>query len=135
MSWRWDDTRVTADDFRELALGLPGAVEGAHMNHPDFRANGRIFASLHADDVYGTVKLTPEQQAEFLRDAAGTFVPASGAWGRQGYTQVRLASAHAATVRGALTLAWENVTSAPPPRPKKKRASIAKAAPRPRQRR
>ena len=47
---------MTADDFRRLALGFDGASEGAHMNHPDFRANGRIFATLHPDNVRGMVK-------------------------------------------------------------------------------
>lgn len=38
---------LTPDAFRRLALDLPGAIESAHMGHPDFRANGRIFATLH----------------------------------------------------------------------------------------
>ena len=37
---------MTAEDFRRLALSLAGATEGAHMGHPDFRANGGVFASL-----------------------------------------------------------------------------------------
>ena len=41
--------RMTDDDFRDIALALDGAIEGAHMGHPDFRANSRIFASLRAD--------------------------------------------------------------------------------------
>ena len=45
---------------------MQGAVDGAHMHHPDFRANGRIFATLHGDDASGTVMLTPEEQQEFL---------------------------------------------------------------------
>ena len=75
---------MTEDDFREIALGLDGAVEGSHMGHPDFRANGRIFASLHDNDTTGMVALTPEQQAEFLRGHPAMFEPSSGAWGRQG---------------------------------------------------
>ena len=58
-------TTVRANDFRRIALGMEGAVEGAHMGHPDFRANGRIFATLHADDQWGMVKLTPGEQREF----------------------------------------------------------------------
>ena len=50
---------MTADDFRDLALSMPDAVEGAHMGHPDFRVNGRIFATLHADMKFGMVALTP----------------------------------------------------------------------------
>ena len=34
------------DLFRSLALSLPGAAESAHCGHPDFRVNGRIFATL-----------------------------------------------------------------------------------------
>ena len=104
---------MTADDFRHLALDLPGAIEGAHMGHPDFRANGRIFASLHSGDQWGMVKLSPDQQQELLREHATMFVPASGAWGRQGCTNVRLETADQATLRGAMVLAWEHTASAP----------------------
>lgn len=108
---------MTADDFREIALGMPGATEGAHMGHPDFRANGRIFASLHADDRSGTLKLSPEEQRELIRAHPTMFIPASGAWGRQGWTTVRLDAAEKTAVRGAMLLAWQNVAAKPRPRP------------------
>jgi hypothetical protein len=98
---------MTPDDFRRLVLQLPGAIEGAHMGHPDFRANGRIFASLHTKDTFGMVALSPEEQREVLRANPETFEPSAGAWGRQGATNVRLAVADPAAVRGALTLAWD----------------------------
>jgi hypothetical protein len=104
---------MTADDFRRIVLGMQGAVEKAHMGHPDFRANGRIFASLHSDDRFGMVKLTPEEQKEFIRTAPTMFEPSSGAWGRQGCTNIRLAAADAATVRGAVILAHAGVMAAP----------------------
>ena len=53
---------MTAEDFRRLALGMPGAIESSHMGHPDFRANGRIFATLTADGTQGMVKVAPEQR-------------------------------------------------------------------------
>ena len=37
------------------------------MGHPDFRVNGRIFATLHPDLLRAMVKLTPEQQHLFVR--------------------------------------------------------------------
>ena len=104
---------MNADDFRRLALALPGAEEGAHMGHPDFRANGRIFASLHQGDATGMVKLAPEEQAEFVRLHPEVFAPASGAWGRQGSTIVTLAAAGAPVIRTALTMAYEQVMAAP----------------------
>ena len=107
---------MTADDFRDLALAMEGAAEGAHMGHPDFRANGRIFASLTADEKSATVMLTPEEQQEFLRLSPAAFSPASGAWGRQGCTTVLLERAGKASVRSAVLLAWQRVVDSPAPR-------------------
>ena len=115
---------MTADDFRRLALSLDGAIESAHVGHPDFRANGRIFATLHSNDHWGMVKLTPEEQREFMRIDRATFVPSSGAWGRQGCTNVRLASADEATVRSAVMLAWTSTIAKP--RVRKPRTSKAR---------
>jgi hypothetical protein len=114
---------MTADDFREIVLALDGAAEGAHMGHPDFRANGRIFASLHSEDRYGMVKLTPEEQAVFLREHPKTFEPSAGAWGRQGCTNVTLSAANRPAVRAAVKLAFAGILALPPARPRKKAAA------------
>ena len=109
---------MTADDFRRLALELDGAVERAHMNHPDFRAHGRIFATLHTNDTMGMVKVTPSEQRELMRQHPAVFEPSSGAWGRQGCTNVRLAEADERTVRAALILAWELSAEKPVSKPR-----------------
>lgn len=114
---------MTGDDFRRLALDLNDAVEGAHMGHPDFRANGRIFASLTAAEDWAVVMLTPEEQKVLLESDPDVFVPAAGAWGRQGCTKVWLASAGKPEVRGALALAWERIVAMPPPRTKARRSA------------
>lgn len=88
---------------------MTGVVEGAHMGHPDFRVHGRIFATLHPDQKWGMVKLTPEQQQRFVSEASATFKPEKGAWGLQGCTAVRLAGADEDLVGEAMTLAWRNV--------------------------
>jgi hypothetical protein len=97
---------MTADDFRRIALGFDGAVEGAHMNHPDFRANGRIFATLNQDNTRGMVKLTPDVQKQFMR-ASRAFQPASGSWGLQGATMVELDAIDEETLGEAITSAWQ----------------------------
>jgi hypothetical protein len=99
---------MTPDEFRTLALGLPEAFEHEHMNHPDFRVRGKIFATLWPDDGWGMVKLTPEQQAEFVADAPTTFAPVPGGWGARGATEVLLAKAKRALVQRALWTAWRN---------------------------
>jgi hypothetical protein len=107
---------LKAQDFRRIALGMADAVEGAHMGHPDFRVNNRIFATLHADNKLGMVKLTPEQQKRFVEDAPAAFAPENGAWGRSGCTSVRLAAVEGDTLGEAMTLAWQNVAESSQPR-------------------
>jgi len=111
---------MTADDFRELALALEGAIEREHMDHPDFRVNGRIFATIHSNDQAGMVKVTPDEQRELMRAHPDVFSPSSGAWGRQGCTNVRLESGSKATVRGAMLLAWQLAISMKAKKPKKR---------------
>jgi hypothetical protein len=103
---------VTAQEFRRIALTLEGAWEGAHMGHPDFRIDKRIFASLHPGNECGMVKLTPDQQAAFIEDHPQVFSPEAGAWGRSGCTRVVLASIDEDTLGEALTLAWRNTKRA-----------------------
>jgi hypothetical protein len=114
-------TAMNAEKFRQIALSLAGAIEGAHMGHPDFRANGKIFAALYPDGEHGMVKLTPDQQQEFLVGDPAAFTPASGAWGRQGCTTVLLALVNEDQLGEAMTLAWKNTVKADA-QPKKKRA-------------
>ena len=103
---------MKANGFRRIALTMSGAVEGSHMAHPDFRANGRIFATIYPDNERGMVQLTSEQQAAFMRDHPGIFEPASGAWGRGGSTTVQLDRVDEETLGDAMTLAWQNTVKA-----------------------
>jgi hypothetical protein len=98
---------VTAKSFRRLALGLEGVIEAEHMNHPDFRVGGKIFATLQPGLKKGMVALSPEEQARFIEEAPTMFEPVAGAWGRGGATSVLLAAADEEIVGEALTLAWQ----------------------------
>ena len=98
------------DEFREIALSFPGSEERSHMDHPDFRTGGKIFATLGPDETWGMAKLTPTQQQDFLR-LSPSFKPAAGKWGEGGATIITLADADEADVRAAVTMAWENLWS------------------------
>jgi hypothetical protein len=77
------------------------------MGSPDFRVGGRIFATLASEKQgYGNLKLTPEQQAEFVRELPDIFLPVHGGWGRMGMTHIRLAHASEDVLTGALRAAW-----------------------------
>ena len=94
---------MDADDFRRIALSLPGAEERSHMAQPDFRVGGRIFATLAAQHLgYGNLMLTPEQQADFVAEMPDVFIPVAGGWGRNGATHVRLATVTQDVLAGAL---------------------------------
>ena len=99
---------MTAEQFRRLALSLPKTFEAVHMGHPDFRVGGKIFATVGPGEVWGMVKLTPEQQGLFVRSEPDVFQPFNGAWGRRGCTKVCLEAATEPAARQALVAAWRN---------------------------
>ena len=103
---------MNADDFRRLALELPETVESAHMDHPDFRVGGKIFATLDHSGSKGMAKLTPDQQDVLMSAEPDVFTPCAGAWGVRGSTYLALAAAEEDVVRAALRLAWLNTASA-----------------------
>ena len=102
------------DLFRSIACSLPDAVESAHMGNPDFRVGGRIFATLSGQARgRGVLKLTPGQQAEFVRELPEVFEPVEKGWGRMGMTYIVLDRADQGTMRGSLLTAHRNVASKP----------------------
>ena len=78
------------------------------MGAADFRVGDRIFATLAAEaQGYGNLMLTPEMQAQFVKDAPEIFLPVPGGWGRMGATHMRLAEASDDVLAGALRAAWK----------------------------
>lgn len=101
---------MTATEFREIALGLPEAVEASHVGHPDFRVRRKIFATLgYPDDQFGVVLLTPDAQQEFISRYPEVFSAVRGGWGRRGNTQVLLQTADRRIVESAMRCAWRKV--------------------------
>ena len=98
---------MTPAAFRKLALSLPETEERQHMNHPDFRVAGKIFATLgYPDKSRGMVKLSPEDQHNFSKDYPDAFIPVNGTWGRQGATSVLLKAARKDALQKAIKAAW-----------------------------
>jgi len=98
---------MTPNAFRKIALSLPETEERQHMNHPDFRVAGKIFATLgYPDRSRGMVKLSPEDQHNFSRDYRDAFAPVKGTWGRRGATSVYLKHAEKHALEKAIRAAW-----------------------------
>ena len=112
---------MTPAVFRKLALSLPETEEHQHMNHPDFRVAGKIFATLgYPDKTRGMVKLSPEDQHNFSKDYPEAFTPVKGTWGRRGATSVLLKVARKDALQKAIEAAWR--FNAPKASPTRKRA-------------
>jgi hypothetical protein len=105
---RFEGWRVTAKDYRRIALSLPGASEGSHQGHPDFRVGGKIYCTLgYEKEGFGVLKLSLEEQAGLVDDAPEVFSPVPGGWGRMGMTRVKLDAVSADVLEGALKMAWK----------------------------
>lgn len=101
--------RLTAADFRRIALSLEGAAEGSHMGAVDFRVGGHIFATLASQaHGYGNLMFDPEQQAAFIEDSPDAFLPVAGGWGRMGATHIRFDTATEDLMERALRTAWRS---------------------------
>ena len=99
----------TPQDFRRLALSLPQTEQRQHMNHPDFRVAGKIFATLaYPNKQFAMVKLTPMQQHDVIQAHPSAFQPVTGAWGRKGCTHVILAKVTKHALKEAILTAWRN---------------------------
>lgn len=127
---------MSPEEFRRLALALPGAIESAHMRHPDFRVGKRIFATLgYPSDEWAMVKLPPDQQARVVAERPDVFTPANGAWGLQGSTRIRLDIADVASVADALGRAWQRAAeTSKPVAPRPSQPAPKAQSPRPRAR-
>jgi hypothetical protein len=80
------------------------------MNHPDFRLDNQIFATLSVQEKgCGVLKLTLEQQNAFIADQPHIFSPVQGGWGRMGMTFIHLDQADEAIMAGGLKTAYNNL--------------------------
>ena len=105
---------MTPDDFRQIALSMPEAVEVFRRGRSEFRVERKTFASLEGPgDTVAVLSLTSEQQAMFVHAAGSTFVQVPGGWGWLGSTNVLLAYAKQAMVESAVEMAWRNVAPKP----------------------
>jgi hypothetical protein len=100
---------VTAAQFRKLAMAFPEVEEKSHFEQPDFRVRNKIFAGLSRDHEQANLKLTAELQAMVLSAEPDVFVPASGAWGRSGWTLIVLKKAELPGLRELLAESYRLV--------------------------
>ena len=62
---------MTTDDFRRIALSLPGAEELNGLGYPNFCTGRKSFATI--EDSKAVIRLTRDQQAAFVAAAPAVF--------------------------------------------------------------
>ncbi|MCA9518798.1 MAG: MmcQ/YjbR family DNA-binding protein [Myxococcales bacterium] len=100
---------ITLDDYRRIALSLPETEERSHFEQPDFRVKGKIFATMHKDGLTGALKIEPLAQAALVAAHPDALTPASGAWGRSGWTTVTFAAIDADLAERLVRDSWRLV--------------------------
>jgi hypothetical protein len=95
---------ANSESFRRIALALPGATTAPHFDRTAFKVK-RTFATLAADELSANLKLTPDEQEFRCQLAPEVFRALDNGWGRQGWTEMRLAPATEADIAAALEMA------------------------------
>jgi predicted DNA-binding protein (MmcQ/YjbR family) len=103
------DNMITPQQFRELALSMPDAVEQPHFEATSFRVNKKIFATMHEDIARVCLMLTPEDQSVFCLHDKEVIYPVPNKWGQNGATYVELGKVkHPEIVEDALQQAYNS---------------------------
>lgn len=96
---------ASSQEFRRIALSLEGTSDAPHFDRIAFKV-ARSYATLAADGLTANLKFTPDEQAFKCMMAPQAFAPVPNAWGRQGWTTIRLEAVDIPELRDALETAW-----------------------------
>lgn len=106
---------ASADDLRRIALSLPGTIEAPHVDRAAFKVK-RIYATMLPGAGTANLKFTPDEQAFKVMLAPELFRPLDNAWGKQGWTELKLAPAAEDDLQAALEMAWTHAVAKTPKR-------------------
>jgi hypothetical protein len=98
---------ATGDDLRRMAMALAGTTCAPHFERTAFKV-ARIYATLGPGGLTANLKLMPDEQELKCLTAPDAFEPVPNAWGKQGWTTVKLAALSRDELEAALRLAWQH---------------------------
>ncbi len=97
---------MTGKQLRALALSLPGTEEKPHMERTSFRAGGRIYATMTADETEAMVLVEPRQKLYRLAEEQPESFMTLGGWSRMGALGVKLANVDREQLKELLVASW-----------------------------
>ena len=95
--------------FIQLALSFDEVVEQPHFEKTSFRVNKKIFATLNPDILKASFKLSEIDQSVFCAFNPAYIYPATGVWGKQGWTIFEIKNLPIGMVKDAIALSYCNV--------------------------
>jgi hypothetical protein len=81
---------ATTEDYRQLALALPGVYEVPHFERRAFRTKRKIFATMLEEDGMAVALLKPAEQYIYCKLDDKNICPVPNKWGLAGATQILL---------------------------------------------
>jgi len=100
---------VDIETARQMAIALPGAVEGDHFGLPSFKVNNRIIATLWVKEKRMMIKLPLIEQAMFSSLDKNIIYPVPNKYGGMGCTFFELSAVSPEILHDALTTAWQHI--------------------------
>ncbi len=100
---------ISASTFRIMALNFDQAIEKPHFEKASFRVKAKIFATLDIANKKSSLKLTETDQSIYCLIRPVIAVPATGAWGKQGWTVFDLTKVSRSIISEALKKAYSNL--------------------------
>ena len=97
--------------YRETALALEGVEEKPHHDKISFRIKGKIFATLNLAATRGCVCLSHIDQSAFSAFDASIIYPVPNKWGKAGWTNIDLNTAHPEQIQDILLTGYTFIKS------------------------
>lgn len=108
-------SRMTTEEFRELALSFPGTVENPHFDRAAFKVtNRRIFVTLHQGSETANLKLSEINQHVFCSFDNNAVYPVPNKFGLHGWTTFDLKKVPKGLMLDALDTAYQDVLKSRP---------------------
>lgn len=100
---------VLLNEITAWALELEEVIQLPHFDKISFRAKNKIFATIDPPKKTLVVKLTATDQSVFCQFDSKIIYPATGKWGKQGWTCVDLRMVRKSICKDALKTAYQTV--------------------------
>lgn len=95
--------------FTQFALSFDEVLEQPHFEKTSFRVKKKIFATLDPDKLIASFKLSEIDQSVFCSFNSAYIYPATGEWGKQGWTIFEIKNLQPDMIKDAITLSYCNV--------------------------